>query len=135
MALIMLMVIWFMGGRDDLAFMGGFLVSMLVFAGMVSYILQSIAFMRLRKLYPNIERPFRSPFGNFGALLTIAICVLTLAYQFYDPLYQKAAIAALVWYLVGLVWFAIFRRSKLVLSPEEEFAMTGGKSGRPVGER
>lgn len=135
MALIMLMVIWFMGGKDDLAFMGGFLVSMLVFAGMVSYILQSIAFMRLRKLYPDIARPFRSPFGNFGALLTIAICVLTLAYQFYDPLYQKAAIAALVWYLVGLVWFALFRRSKLVLSPEEEFAMTGGKSGRPVGER
>jgi ethanolamine permease len=82
-----------------------------------------------------IVRPFRSPFDNFGVLLTIAICVLPLAYQFYDPLYQKAAIAALAWYLVGVVWFAIFRRSKLVLSPEEQFAMTGGKSGRTVGER
>jgi ethanolamine permease len=134
MALILLFVLWFTIGRENQGLMGGFIVSMLVFAGMVSYILQSLAFIRLRQRFPALERPFRSPLGSFGALVVIAICIVTLVFQFYDPLYQKAAIAALVWYLVGLAWFALFRREKLVLSPEEAFAVSGGTSGNPDGE-
>jgi ethanolamine permease len=134
MALIMLFAIWFTVGKGDMAFMGGFIVSMLVFAGMVSYILQSIAFIRLRMRHPAIARPFKSPFGIFGAVAIIIICVLTLAYQFLDPVYQTAAIAALAWYAVGMAYFALVRRSKLVLSPEEAFALSGGRQGRPEGE-
>jgi ethanolamine permease len=134
MALLMLMVVWFMGGKDDMAFMGGFLVSMIVFAGMVSYILQMASFIRLRSLYPNIARPFKSPFGNLGAVIVIIVSATTLIYQFFDPVYQKAALAAAAWYAVGLAYFAFYRRHHLVLSPEEEFAMSGGKKGRPVGE-
>jgi ethanolamine permease len=37
-------------------------------------------------------------------------------------------------YVVGLVLFAIFGRSRLVLSPEEEYAMTGGVHGHPETE-
>lgn len=134
MALFMLLFVWYAGGKDNVAFMGGFLVSMIVFAGMVSYILQSISFLRLRKLYPTIHRPFVSPLGKFGAYVTIAICVLTLAYQFFDPLYRWAAVAAAAWYLIGLSYFAFYRRHRLVLSPEEEFAVSGGLHGHPVGE-
>ena len=135
MALTLLFVLWVTVGRNDPAFMGGIIVSMLVFAGMVSYILQSVSFLRLRSRFPQIKRPFASPFGRFGAYGVIAIAAVTLAFQFYDPLYRKAALAALVWYLVGLAWFALFRRSKLVLSPEEKFAVTGGQQGTPQGER
>lgn len=134
MALGMLLIVWYLGGKDNVAFMGGFLVSMIVFAGMVSYILQSISFLRLRQLYPSIARPFVSPLGRFGAYATIVICVLTLAYQFLDPLYRWAAIAAATWYLIGLAYFAFYRRHRLVLSPEEEFAISGGHRGRPLGE-
>jgi ethanolamine permease len=134
MALAMLLLIWFLGGKNNVAFMGGFLVSMIVFAGMVSYIFQSLSFLRLRRLYPTLERPFVSPLGTFGAYATIVICVLTLAYQFLDPLYRWAAVAAAVWYLIGISYFAFYRRHRLVLSPEEEFAVTGGKSGHPVGK-
>ncbi|MFD1333149.1 amino acid permease [Methylopila musalis] len=133
-ALAVLLVVWFLGGKDNVAFMGGFLVSMIVFAGMVSYILQSIAYLRLKALYPNIARPFVSPFGRAGAVIVIAVCVLTLAYQFFDPLYRWAAVAAAAWYLTGLAYFAFYRRHRLVLSPEEEFAVSGGERGRPVGE-
>lgn len=135
LALAMLLVVWYLGGKDDPGFMGGFLVGMIVFAGMVSYIFQSIAFLRLRRLYPAIARPFRSPLGAFGAYATIAVCLLTLAYQFFDPLYRWAAIAAAAWYLTGIAYFALFRRHRLVLSPEEEFAVSGGTRGRPVGEQ
>lgn len=131
MALFMLLLVWYLGGENDVAFMGGFLVSMIVFAGMVSYILQSIAFLRLRTLYASISRPFVSPLGRFGAYATILICVVTLAYQFFDPLYRWAAIAAALWYLIGLAYFAFYRRHRLVLSPEEEFAVSGGALGHP----
>jgi len=131
MALLMLLVVWYLGGENNVAFMGGFLVSMIVFAGMVSYILQSIAYLRLRTLYASIKRPFVSPLGQFGAYATILICIVTLAYQFFDPLYRWAAIAAAVWYAVGLAYFAFYRRHRLVLSPEEEFAVSGGSLGHP----
>ncbi len=131
MALLMLLVVWYLGGKDDVAFMGGFLVNMIVFAGMTSYILQSIAFLRLRKLYATMHRPFRSPLGSFGAYATILICVVTLGYQFFDPIYRWAAVAAAAWYLLGLGYFAFYRRHRLVLSPEEEFAVSGGTRGHP----
>lgn len=132
LALLMLLVVWYLGGNQNGAFMGGFLVSMIVFAGMISYILQSISFLRLRALYPNIARPFKSPMGKAGAWLTIVVCVLTLAYQFFDPIYRWAAVAAGCWYLLGIAYFAFYRRHRLVLSPEEEFAVSGGKVGVPA---
>jgi ethanolamine permease len=35
--------------------------------------------------------------------------------------------AALAWYVAGLLYFAFVGRHRLVLSPEEEFAMAKGK--------
>jgi len=36
--------------------------------------------------------------------------------------------------VVGLVLFALFGRSRLVLSPEEEYALSGGMHGDPQAE-
>lgn len=134
MAMLALLTVWYLGGKDNIAFMGGFLVSMIVFAGMVSYILQSLSYLRLKTLYPLIRRPFVSPFGRFGAFAVIAISIATLLYQFLDPLYRFAAIATGVWYACGLAYFAFYRRHRLILSPEEEFAVSGGKRGHPAAE-
>ena len=38
------------------------------------------------------------------------------------------------WYVAGIIYFAAIGRHKLVLSPEEEFAITGGKHGHPENE-
>ncbi len=40
---------------------------------MFSYILQAASFIMLRRNLPNIKRPFRSPLGIPGAVLTIVI--------------------------------------------------------------
>jgi len=40
---------------------------MAVFGAMFSYLLQGITFIQLRRKFPNIKRPFRSPFGILGA--------------------------------------------------------------------
>ena len=45
-----------------------------------------------------------------------------------------ASIGVLAWYVLGVLYFAFIGRHKLVLSPEEEFAMTGGQHGHPERE-
>lgn len=131
LALTLLLVFWFSFGRENNALMGGIMVSMIVFAGMISYILQSVAFIRLRRLHPQLPRPYRSRYGVTGAVVVIAIAAITLIYQFFDPLYKWAALGAAAWYLIGMAYFAFYRRHRLVLSPEEAFAVSGGRDGHP----
>jgi ethanolamine permease len=48
--------------------------------------------------------------------------------------YRPAIIAIVVIYVVALVGFAVLARHRLVLSPEEEYAMSGGEHGDPQAE-
>lgn len=128
-------IVYFMFGADQAgSTIGGVLLNMAVFGAMISYAMQGLSFIMLRSKFPNIERPYRSPFGKFGALLTIIIALLTLGYQLQDPLYQKGVFGVAAWYLIGILYFAFVGRHKLVLSPEEEFAVTGGHHGHPESE-
>lgn len=102
---------------------GTTLLNMAVFGAMLSYILQAVSFIMLRRNHPNIERPYRSPLGVFGATVTIVIAAVTLGFQLYDPAYREAILWVVAWFAVGLVWFALVGRNRLILSPEEEFAM------------
>ena len=90
---------------------------------MLSYIAQAVSFILLRRNLPNIERPFRSPLGIPGAVVTIVIAVVTLFYQIQDPNFFKGVIWVILWCAVGIVYFAAIGRNKLILSPEEEFAL------------
>ena len=48
--------------------------------------------------------------------------------------YREAIVAIAVIFVVALVGFAAFGRHRLVLSPEEEYAMSGGLHGDPQAE-
>ncbi|MCK6449830.1 MAG: ethanolamine permease [Alphaproteobacteria bacterium] len=118
-----LLLAWFGAGSEKGgAFIGGALLNMAVFGAMISYILQATAFIRLRLKYPRIDRPNVSPLGIPGAVATIAIAAVTLAFQLSDPVYRQGVYGAAIWYVAGLLYFALYRRRYLVLSPEEEFA-------------
>ena len=52
---------------------GGTLLNMAVFGAMVSYVLQALSFILLRGNRPGVERPYRSPLGDPGAVATIVI--------------------------------------------------------------
>ncbi len=63
---------------------------MAVFGAMISYAMQGLSFIVLRKNMPNIIRPYRSPVGVPGAFVTIVVALVTIYYQLQDPVYQKA---------------------------------------------
>ncbi|HSC07715.1 MAG TPA: amino acid permease [Steroidobacteraceae bacterium] len=130
-----MMVVWYVAGAEKGgAFIGGTLLNMAVFGAMLSYALQGLSFILLRVRMPHIARPYRSPLGNFGAAVTIVIALVTLYYQLKDPVYQKGVFGAAIWYVLGILYFALVGRHKLVLSPEEEFALTKGTHGHPETE-
>ena len=133
--LTIIMTVWFiLGAEKGGAKIGATLLNMAVFGAMISYAFQGISFIVLRKKFPNIERPYRSPLGIAGASATVLIALVTLYYQLQDPLYREGVFAALAWYVAGILYFAFVGRHKLVLSPEEEFAITGGHHGHPEKE-
>ena len=118
-----MMVVWLTAGEDRGFIIGATLLNMAVFGAMISYAFQAISFIVLRKNHPHIERPFRSPVGVPGAALTLVIAIVTLYVQLQDPVYRDGVIGAAIWYGLGILYFAAIGRNKLVLSPEEEFAL------------
>jgi ethanolamine permease len=122
--LTVMLVVWFtMGGDAAAAFIGGVLLNMAVFGAMFSYLLQGLTFIQLRRGFPNIERPYRSPFGVLGATLTVIIAFVTIGFQLTDPLYRTGVMGVAIWYAVAILYFAAYGRKTLVFSPEEEFAV------------
>jgi len=134
LGLLVMLIIWFANGGggsgetqlgDDL--IGTVLLNMAVFGAMLSYIAQALSFILLRRNQPNIERPFKSPLGIPGAVVTIIIALVTLFYQMQDPNFSKGVIWVIAWCVVGIIYFALIGRNRLILSPEEEFAMEHAK--------
>lgn len=130
-ALAVMFVLWFSLGSDKgAAVIGGTLLNMAVFGAMFSYIMQALSFILLRKNMPNIPRPYRSPLGVVGAALTVVIAVVTLYFQLSDPLYRDGVMWVAVWFAAGIAYFALVGRKRLILSPEEEFAMEMAEKAR-----
>ncbi|MGQ0383835.1 MAG: amino acid permease [Gammaproteobacteria bacterium] len=123
-----MLIVWYVAGEENRgAVIGGTLLNMAVFGAMISYAMQGLSFILLRRNMPNIERPYKSPLGNLGAFVTVVVALLTLYYQLQDPVYRVGVYATAIFYALGLLYFAVIGRHRLVLSPEEEFAMSGGK--------
>jgi ethanolamine permease len=51
--------------------------------------------------------------------------------MFWNEDYRPGVYGVAAFYVIAIVYFAFAGRHKLVLSPEEEFAMTHGAHGRP----
>ena len=133
--LAVMTIVYYAFGADAAgSTIGGVLLNMAVFGAMISYAMQGVSFLLLRSRFPNIPRPYRSPLGVVGAVLCIVIALVTLVVQLKDPAYQKGVFGVAAWYLLGIIYFAFVGRHKLVLSPEEEFAMTSGVHGHPETE-
>jgi len=129
LGLVTMLILWFTTGAKRGDVIGAILLNMAVFGAMISYAMQGLSFIVLRTKMPDIVRPYRSPLGVFGATMTIVIALVTLWYQLQDPKYQKAVYAVAIFYVLGILYFAFYGRSRLILSPEEEFATSKGAKG------
>lgn len=130
-ALAVMFVLWFSLGADKgAAVIGGTLLQMAVFGAMFSYIMQGLSFILLRRKMPHMERPYRSPLGVPGAALTVAIAMVTLYFQLSDPVYRIGVLWVAAWFGVGIAYFALVGRHRLILSPEEEFALAMAEKSR-----
>jgi ethanolamine permease len=130
-ALVVMFVLWFTLGVDKgSAVIGGTLLNMAVFGAMFSYVMQALSFMRLRSKLPHMERPYRSPLGVLGAALTLLIALVTIYFQLSDPVYRVGVLWVALWFAIGVSYFAVAGRHRLILSPEEEFAINLAEKGR-----
>jgi ethanolamine permease len=107
------------------------LLNMAVFAAVISYVLQCTSFVLLRRKLPNIERPYRSRWGVPGAVIAGLLAATALITIFLNEAYRPGLYGVAIYYVLGVLYFAIAGRNRLVLSPEEEFALTQGEHGLP----
>ena len=118
---IVALVIHFSGSESPV---GAALLNMAVFGAVIAYMLQMLSFILLRLQFPHIERPYRSPLGMSGAVFALLISALTLVALFViDPVYRKVVVGAAIWFALGLIYFAAYGRKRLVMAPEEAFAI------------
>ena len=74
-----------------------------------------------------LSEPGRSVRGGVAGL----IALISLVALFLNDAYRPGVYGVAIWFVLGLLYFALSGRNKLVLSPEEEFAMTRGEHGHP----
>ena len=133
---IVVWLVWYLGrkGGDAAGQIVAAVLNMAVFAAVISYTLQCVSFVLLRRRLPNIDRPYVSPWGEAGAMIAGIIAVVSLASIFLNEAYRPGVYGVAVYYVLGVLYFAIAGRHRLVLSPEEEFALTRGERGVPEQE-
>ncbi len=111
---------------------GGVLLNMAVFGAMIAYIMQMISFIVLRNRYPHIDRPYISPMGRWGASVSGLVASVTFVFLFLNEDYVVGVYGCAAWFLMGIAYFWIYARHRMVLSPEEEFAMS--RSNVPISQ-
>ena len=95
---------------------------------MLAYLMQMISFVLLRRKFPNLDRPYKSPWGVPGSVVSGIIAFLAFIGFLINPTFLPAIIAIIVVYAIVLFIFAVWGRHRLVLSPEEKYAVHGTHS-------
>ncbi|MET1017880.1 MAG: amino acid permease [Leifsonia flava] len=133
-ALIVLDILSRLDAEGVGAVAGAIILNIAVWGAVLAYLLQMISFVILRKRYPNAKRPYVSPWGLPGAIIAGVIAALVFVGFIINPTFQPAIIAIVVVYVLILLGFAFWGRHRLILSPEEEYAVSGGLHGDPQSE-
>jgi ethanolamine permease len=90
LGLAVMLTVWFVEGADQGAeVIGGTLLNMAVFGATFSYVMQGLTYIQLKRKFPHIARPYKSPLGNVGAALTVIIALATIYMQLHDPVCRR----------------------------------------------
>lgn len=116
------------------AIAGPIVLNIAVWGAVLAYLLQMVSFVILRRKFPNAKRPYVSPVGVGGAIVAGVLAAVIFLGFLINEAFRPAIIAIVVVYVVALLLFALFGRKQLVLSPEEEYALSGGVHRDPQAE-
>ncbi|MFH5802003.1 amino acid permease [Haladaptatus sp. CMAA 1911] len=113
-------VIWLVPSDSPV---GAMLLNMAVFGAVISYVMQCLAFLKLRNDHPDLKRPYKAPLGVFGGVVGLIIAVVTLVALFLNPDYRLGVYGAALWFVGGIIYFIVIGRHRMVRSPEEDIAL------------
>ena len=57
----------------------------------------------------------------------LVIAVVTLVFQLLDPMFAAGVFWVGVWFVLGIIWFALVGQNRLVKAPEEAFAIEASR--------
>ncbi|MDP9301496.1 MAG: amino acid permease, partial [Actinomycetota bacterium] len=83
-----ILVVWLLQRSGSGAQVVAAVLNMAVFAAVISYILQMISFVLLRRNLPNIARPYRSKWGVPGAVIAGILAAISLIAIFLNSAYR-----------------------------------------------
>jgi ethanolamine permease len=129
---VALVIVEFTGGEGGVG--GAVVLNIAVWGAVLAYFMQMVSYVLLRRKFPNAKRPYLSPWGNFGAIAAAAISALIFVGFLLNEDFRLAIVAIVIVYVVALIVFGVYGRHHLVLSPEEEYAVSGGLHGDPAQE-
>lgn len=97
----------------------------------VCYIIGCFAYLGLKKRYPNLHRPYVTPFGKFGAYFTIIVYILMLIYA--DNL---ALLTAGILTIMCLIFYVLYTKQQPSkdISLEEEIGKIEEPNDIELGE-
>lgn len=127
LALVVIDVLTAIDAEGAGAVAGAVVLNIAVWGAMLAYGMQAAAFLILRKRFPHINRPYKSPWGVFGGWAALIISGVTFIGFLINPAFLPAIVGIAVVYVVMLIGFALVGRHHLVLAPEEEYAITAEK--------
>ena len=106
---------------------GAVVLNIAVWGAVIAYMLQMISYLLLKKNMSQLKRPYKSPVGSAGAVVAGLLALVVFIGQLLNPAYRQAIFAIAIVYILGLLYFGLVARKRLVMSPEEEAAIKGHK--------
>ncbi len=95
---VALVVVQAAGGDASPA--GAIVLNIAVWGAVLAYFLQMVSFIILRRKFPNAVRPYKSPWGLFGAYSAAVIAAIVFFGLLFNPTYLLAIVAIIVVYAV-----------------------------------
>jgi basic amino acid/polyamine antiporter, APA family len=99
-------------------------------AAVLAYLLVTISFIRIRNRYPDLERPYRVPFGTFvgwaALLATLSFVIMYLPGSPSALIWPQEWAMFLVWGVLGLIfWLAVRKRTAAMAEGQQARLILG----------
>jgi len=103
---------------------GAALLNMAVLGAVVSYILVMLSYIKLKVDRPELQRPYKSPLGIWGAGIGAGLAIVAFFACFSDAAYRPGVWGVTVFFVAAVFYFWFYSRRNLVAqAPEEEEAL------------